>query len=245
MSAVWGYVLGRAQASKTVDRWFWRLPYGPRRVLFRACRLDSGVPPGLVPDVLSRGALFIHVPKTAGVSVQRGLFGRSVVQHQTLRQYELVMSRRQLTPLFKFAFVRNPWDRLVSAWLYLREGGFNRWDRGHAERNLAQFPDFESFVLRRVKRETIENDYWHLRPQVYYLRNGRGRVELDFIGRFENLAQDFQRVAQLLGCSATLGSHNRTRSRQSSGYRDYYTPRSAAAVAAAYRDDIETFGYRF
>ncbi len=245
MSVLWGYVLGKAQASKTVDRWFWRLPHGPRRILFRACRLDCGVPREQAAEVLSRKALFIHVPKTAGTSVQRSLFGREVVGHQTFRQYELALPRRQLTSLFKFAFVRNPWDRLVSAWAFLRDGGYNHWDREWAEKNLAQFPDFESFVLQWISRKTVENGYGHFRPQAYYLRNGRGRIDLDFLGRFENLARDFQRVAQLLGSSATLGSHNRSRRRQSSTYRDYYTPRSSAVVAAAYRDDIETFGYAF
>ncbi len=245
MGVLWGYVLGKAQASKTVDRWFWRLPHEPRRILFHACRLDCGVPQGQAAEVISRKALFIHVPKTAGTSVQRSLFGREVVGHQTFRQYELASPRRQLTSLFKFAFVRNPWDRLVSAWAFLRDGGYNHWDREWAEKNLAQFPDFESFVLRWISRERVENGYGHFRPQVYYLRNGRGRIGLDFLGRFENLAQDFKRVGQLLGCPAMLGSHNRTRSRQSSAYRDYYTPRSAEAVAAAYRDDIETFGYEF
>lgn len=48
--AVWRYVLGKAQAGKTVDRWFWRLPYGPRRLLFHACRLDTGVPPDVVSE---------------------------------------------------------------------------------------------------------------------------------------------------------------------------------------------------
>lgn len=184
MAALWGYVLGKAQASKTVDRWFWRLPHGPRRILFRACRLDCGVPQGQASEVLSRKTLFIHVPKTAGTSVQRSLFGREVVGHQTFRQYELALSQRQLTSLFKFAFVRNPWDRLVSAWAFLHDGGYNHWDRDWAEKNLAPFPDFASFVLQHISPERVENDYWHFRPQVYYLRNGRGQVTLDFLGRF-------------------------------------------------------------
>ena len=205
---------------------------------------DRGVPQGQAAEVLSRKVLFIHVPKTAGTSVQCSLFGREVVGHQTFRQYELASPRRQLTSLFKFAFVRNPWDRLGSAGAFLRDGGQSLGSRMGGEESRP-ISDFELFVLRWISRERVENGYGHFRPQVYYLRNGRGRIGLDFLGRFENLAQDFKGVGQLLGCPATLGSHNRTRSRQSSAYRDYYTPRSAEAVAAAYRDDIETFGDEF
>ena len=240
-----GYVLSKAQASRTVDRWFWRLPYGPRRLLFHACRLDDGITRQQASEILGRKALFFHVPKTAGQSVQHSLFGGIVVGHWTFRQFELAFSKRELASLFKFTFVRNPWDRLVSAWVFLRGGGRNQWDREWSEKNLTQFPDFESFVLQRISREQVEHEYWHFLPQVHFLRNGRGRVELDFVGRFENLQRDFERLAGLLGCSVALGSHNRTRSRQSSEYRQFYTPRTAEIVAAAYREDIRTFGYEF
>jgi len=240
-----GSVVHRAQSSKGVERLFWRLPGPWRRCIASVCRIPSGVSPELAAEILDRRMLFIHVPKTAGVSVQHSLFGRVLFLHESLRQFELAFTQGQLASLFKFTFVRNPWDRLVSAWTFLHEGGYSDQDREWYAGHLAQFPDFESFVLQWLAREDTERSYIHFKPQVHFLKNGRGRLELDFVGRFENLTCDFERLARFLGCAAVLESHNRTRSRRASSYREYYTPKSADVVGQVYREDVQTFGYEF
>jgi len=234
-----------AQSSKGVERLFWRLPCPWRRVIAKVCRIPSGVSPDLAAEILRRKMLFIHVPKTAGVSVQRSLFGRVLFFHQSFRQFELAFTGSQLASLFKFTFVRNPWDRLVSGWTFLREGGYGEQDRAWFATHLARFPDFQSFVLNWVSREDVQRAYVHFRPQVDFVRSGRGNLQMDFIGRFENLACDFDRLSRLVGCAVPLQSHNRTRQRSSASYRECYTPGTADVVARVYRDDIRTFGYEF
>ena len=239
------YAAVAAQSSKSVGRLFWSLPHDPRRILFHTLGLNSGVPQSLVSMILAKKALFVHVPKAAGVSVQRSLFGDVAFRHTSFRQFELAFTASQMASLFKFAFVRNPWDRLVSAWLFLRDGGLNEQDRTWSSENLSRYPDFESFVLDWVSRADLDRSYVHFRPQLHFLESGRKRLELNFVGRFENLAADFEHVALRLGCNAMLQSLNRTRSRKSPSYRDYYTERSAEVVAKAYAADIRTFGYEF
>jgi len=241
---VWRGLLYVVQSSRTVQRLFWRLPYATRRRMVLILGIEHFVPASLLVEVLKRKVLFIHVPKTAGISIQQTLFGCRYFGHEMYRQYELALDREQLAPLFKFTFVRNPWDRLVSAWTYLREGGYNQADKDWFAARARSFPDFESFVLGWLARTDVDGAYFHFRPQVRYLENGHGRLEMNFVGRFERLAEDFAHVAQIFGCSAPLQNHNRTQSR-TPVYRDYYTARSARAVAQVYREDIRAFGYDF
>jgi hypothetical protein len=240
-----GSGLHRGVFSRAIEELFWRLPYSLRRAVARTCGVSSGIPPSLATEVLQRKILFIQVPKTAGVSVQHSLFGHTLFRHKWFRQFELEFSKSQLASLFKFAFVRNPWDRIVSAWTFLREGGMNEQDKEWFSAHAAQFPDFESFVLNWLARQDVVRAYVHFQPQVVFVRSGRGRVELDFVGRFESLTADFERLSQLLGRPAVLQSRNRTPGREAGSYRDYYTPKSAEVVARLYRDDIRTFGYEF
>jgi hypothetical protein len=79
-------------------------------------------------------------------------------------------------------------------------------------------------------------------PQKQWLVNESGELLVEFIGRFENLQQDFDRICQRLQVEASLG-HAKPSSRGS--YRDYYNAQSEALVRKIFAEDIELFGYRF
>lgn len=249
-----GSLMQNVQSNRIVQGAFWRLPPVARRLIVRACHIGREVPEPIVEEIRRRNVLFIHVPKTAGVSVQHSLFGQMVFHHQTYRQYELMFSRRFLDSLFKFAFVRNPWDRLASAWIYFRDIGDGTLPPGRPPapgaakwfaENLAQFPDFESFVRGWVSKPNVQRAFPHFRTQASFLKNRHGHVELDFIGRFERLTEDFEQVSRMLGREEALENRNRTVSRESTAYRQYYTPETADLVARAYREDVRTFAYEF
>jgi hypothetical protein len=80
--------------------------------------------------------IFIHIPKTAGTSVARTLFGQGS-RHVPYFEYEKVNGRK-FNRYFKFAFVRNSWDRLVSTYFFLKKGGLNDMDRLWAEENPSE-----------------------------------------------------------------------------------------------------------
>src|SRR5690242_14850320 len=136
--------------------------------------------------------IFVHVPKTAGTSIARALLG-SHTGHVPYFEYERA-NPRKFRSYFKFAFVRNPWDRLVSAYFFLQNGGLNEVDRAWAAQHLAAYPTFDMFVRQGLGIDSIMR-FPHFRPQSYYVADRRGKVMVDFLGRYENLVSDFAEVA--------------------------------------------------
>ena len=99
--------------------------------------------------------VFIHIPKAAGTSLTKTLFA-APSRHLQYTEYERA-NPKKFKKYFKFTFVRNPYDRLFSAYTFLKKGGLNELDRCWAEQNLASFPDFESFVRGWVTPENISD----------------------------------------------------------------------------------------
>lgn len=184
--------------------------------------------------------IFVHVPKTAGLSVCKGLFDVPAVGHMPLAYYQNVLGAEKFGRYYKFAFVRNPWDRLYSAYNYLRNGGVGREDRVWAEA-LAHYDDFDDFVCRWVDEDNIRLQL-HFMPQCHFLKDAQGGINLDFIGRFESLERDYGRILAKVG-GEPMPKVNVTRN--SGRYLDAYSQRAKDIVARVYRRDIELLGYEF
>lgn len=182
--------------------------------------------------------IFIHIPKTAGSSVADALFG-APSRHIPYTEY-LRASPRKFRAYFKFAFVRNPWDRLVSTWFFLKKGGMNEPDRAWSERHLAAYADFDSFVRHGVGRAEVQS-WVHFRPQADFILAPDGTVMVDFVGRYERLADDFAIVARRLGVDAALPAHNTS---SHAHFASYFTAETADIVARVYNRDIGAFGYQ-
>lgn len=198
---------------------------------------------------LAHKFLFIHIPKTAGNSIQRVLLPYSedrmalvspyqdgverfeirsptlnIQKHSTLPEY-----REQLPPdvyasLFKFTCIRNPWDRCVSH--------FFSPHRGEVIWSPAAFG--------RFIEETVE-------PAEQYLQTDPARnpfPDMDAILRFESLSEDLRSVCEHVGIqSFELPVANASRH---AGYRDYYKePYLKDLVLSRFRREIEYFGYSF
>lgn len=185
--------------------------------------------------------IFVHIPKCAGVSVAGALFGNLGGGHLTFDDYTRIFAPGEVLSYFKFTIVRNPWDRLVSAFHFLRAGGFGEEDRAWADANLTRFADFGEFVREWVNPENVWK-WHHFRPQYHYVREKEDRVRLDFIGRFETIDADFEQIARRLGRPSRMAVTNRS---ERGSYRGYYTPREAGIVADVYAEDIALLDYRF
>ncbi len=198
--------------------------------------------------------LFVHVIKTGGVSVgealgryadfpSRSLWKRvrwrlglaprhplaSLPAHATAAELRAVLPAAAFDGYFKFAFVRNPWDWNVSYYHYVRQ---NRAHRLHAL--VVRMSGFEEFLAWRVEHA------WLL--QKSFVADARGGLLVDFVGRFEDLEEDFGKVCAATGVRATLPHLNRSRHPD---YRRHYTERTRRLVEEAWAEDVRFFGYQF
>jgi chondroitin 4-sulfotransferase 11 len=172
--------------------------------------------------------VFIHVPKTGGTSVHRALQildhgdfqkWRSTDFNQQHMPYHILLTKHpSFSTHFSFAFVRNPWDRVVSLSAFTKDG---RVDKAALLSITHGFPR-----------------YWG--SQIGYIQSG-GR-SVDFIGHFERIEHDFQYICQRIGIEATLPHLNRS---NHTDYHDYYDDETRELVATKYARDIEAFGYKF
>ncbi|MEM7474693.1 MAG: sulfotransferase family 2 domain-containing protein [Planctomycetota bacterium] len=184
-------------------------------------------------------AIFIHVPKCAGTSILT-LFEGVYPEHVPYWKFQEKDANR-FESYFKFAFVRNPWDRLVSAYEFLKAGGMNEGDRRWAKWALADYPDFESFVLGWLTQDNIETKI-HFIPQHHFLWDSDGQLQVDFLGRYEMFSRDSAAIQQRLKSDHQIPHLNPSKRRD---YSSYYSPESAAKVSEVYARDIELFDYQF
>jgi hypothetical protein len=155
--------------------------------------------------------------------------------------------------LITFAFVRNPWDRLVSCYRDKVRGeaedftGFAASGVAHCLAGFDVFTadmSFEDFVhaVAAIPDDAADD---HFRSQHTYLTNSSGEVAVDFVGRFENLDSDLSKVAGLTGLPLDLPLPRLQAVGRPRRYADFYTAATRNAVARRYARDIELFSYRF
>ncbi len=186
--------------------------------------------------------VFVHVPKSAGTSIRAALApfadrasaASPDTTHETLPS--LLTRHPQLTTHFKFAVVRNPWERLVSFFF-------------HARQRLAPtFPQFQAIdrleaMLRLIDRDAAWLCGMHaVRPQGDFICGANGARLTDFLGRHEHLAGDFARACRRIGIEAALPRMNVSRHDH---YAVYYNGWCRDFVADRYRRDVAEFGYAF
>lgn len=197
--------------------------------------------------------IFIHIPRTGGSSIEKALVGQNwwsiekTTKHLTVAQAKDVYSS-YWDAYFKFAFVRNPWDRYVSLLAFAEMYYGTRSDE--LTRSM-----IEEYKRRFGYPVTVEYDYrfysWRevvasaRFEQSVYL-NILGKRELDFVGKYENLDEDFAKVCRVLGVlEPSLGRLGASAKRKHSTYRQYYDERLRNDVAELYAEDISFFGYKF
>lgn len=197
--------------------------------------------------------IFVAIPKTGTHSVRRtlrehmgpqdmeqvGLFVQSKLPipelarmghgHITLAQLRPFMKPDEFGTFFKFAFVRNPFDRFVSYSSFITR------EVGHFDRDP-----------KKVMRHFLANPPWNhilFRPQHEFVTDQDGNLLTDYIGRVEQMQQSYDEISNRIGIpTATLEQVNSSRRKD---YRDYYDQELIDGVAKLYARDLEYFGYEF
>mgnify|MGYP001157014909 CR=1 FL=1 len=189
-------------------------------------------------------SIFIHIPKTAGISVSKSIYGENK-GHTKLLHYQRYDEER-FDRYYKFAFVRNPWDRFVSAFYYLKKGGRNQQDKSWAAKYLMNGESLNGFIERINGDKNFRRDvliHQHFEPQINYLKDKSGNLNIDFIGRFENLNDDFQKIANHLQISAKLKEININKEKDH--YKTYYNDKTKEIIERLYAEDIIKLNYQW
>lgn len=213
--------------------------------------------------------LFIHIAKTGGSSIRSALnafcwkdpfqlpaFISHRLSHLTghrigvkfPRHAGVIAAKEMLSPqhfdgLFKFAFVRNPWGRLVSAYHHLQREHSTLLQR----QRILEFADFTRWIVEdsadyRGSKHVFVSAIRC--SQASHLVDLQGACIVDFVGRYENLIPDFHQACRQIGISARHLPHKRN-SQKRHDFRQYYDDKTAEVVAKYYRVDAAKFGYRF
>ncbi len=170
--------------------------------------------------------IFVEVPKTGSTSI-RTIVGFTKQHHQTIVEIQKKIPLNKFNEYFKFAFVRNPWDRELSLYKYILRN-----TKHYYHKQCLQFVNFSAYLTERPP----------LRQQYDFLSKN-GEIQVDFIGRFENLQQDFDIVCDKIGLPQHKLPH--TNKTQHKHYTEYYDDETREIVAKKYAKDIEYFGYKF
>ena len=142
---------------------------------------------------------------------------------------------------FKFMFVRNPWDRVVSCW------SDRRYDKGKkegSEESMFTFDQYIDHIVHLVNKkydgDMILFGNPHVRSQTGMIYD----IKLDFVGKLENFDDDWRVVCEHMNVQPFKNNLHQNKSERKP-YREYYTSRTQQIVAELYAEDIERYDYQF
>jgi|SRR5208282_4206627 len=190
-------------------------------------------------------AIFIHIPKTAGVSIYE-MFGMDLPHdtHSPVAGYRAA-DAMLFKKAYKFSVIRNPWDRLVSAFHYLKYKPFADQDEFWSERYLSGINSFPEFMraLHVPKFRRLVLTWRHFIPQHYFLTTVASGLLVDHVVRFEDLQKGLEHVAKNIGVPVSMVRRNVS---EHAVYQDYYhSEADIQFVSSIYASDIKLFGYTF
>lgn len=173
--------------------------------------------------------IFKHIPRTGGNSFREALpEGMLFLGHDfyDLMYKHLHYHVKDLHRPFVFAFVRNPYDRVVSAFHYLTRGGNNPLDEHDRVKYIEKYSgDFDAFVRNAFPEILLQIHFMEQWKWIYW-----GDTPLcNEVGRFEDLSQ------------YAIPHLNKSKRRRS--YEEYYTPETKEIIYKYYEKDFRLFGY--
>ena len=202
--------------------------------------------------------LFLHIPKTGGSSIEETLYsyttwGFHTITHGISLQYKHWLNKELFDSLFKFAFVRNPWDLQVSCYqYYVVQNNIDMTFEEYIEwKFLGNILDMESRLPKDDPNVNIEwlrsCFYIHRTPQNYFIIDEEGNYLVNYIACFEKLQEHYDIICEKLGLDQTILSHlNYSHHRNIDiPFQDYYNNKTKKIIENRYSLDIKTFGYSF
>lgn len=198
--------------------------------------------PLLISTSKTKKFAWFRMPKVASSSIKENI--KSLV-NEDIKLKQRLISAKIDDDYFKFTFVRNPWDRIASCY---RNKIQKRWKNNpspslkqkglYFENNNLTLKDF--LILLEKKDNRFYNIHWA--PQTSLVDMDK----MDFIGRFENLEEDWKHVCKKIGIDQLKLPHKLQTKPKNKSYRDYYLDQeSIDIVSRIYKKEIELFNYKF
>ena len=213
--------------------------------------------------------IFVHIPKTGGTSMESALNirgewpqwdenivyglwkgGHKKKPAQHFSMAELIdygfVTRTMQEEYFSFCFVRNPWERAVSnfAWM-LRKGHISPlyWLSHISPQKQKQY--FVRFLKKSRHQLELQKGKFlhHFLPQTSYFLDEHGNSLVNFVGRFETIAEDFATVQRHIGLESKPLPHQQKSTHKQ--YREYYNDEAKHIVEELYHQEIQLLGYTF
>ncbi len=198
--------------------------------------------------------MFIHIYKNAGTSITAALKPFALnrwewVINRALKKLKIstrfdpqpfsdhvkaseiinAIGRESFNSFFSFAIVRNSWDWQVSLYKFMLK------TTNHPQHDLVKnLGSFDEYIRWRCENEVIF--------QKDFIYSNDGELLVDFVGRFENLDADFEKICSCIGISTTLPKLNVSNTKP---YQQYYTDETKKLVRQTFSPDIALFGYDF
>lgn len=195
--------------------------------------------------------IFVHINKCAGTSIKKTLLkyqehnfdidgrvdgiSRPLRGHVRLEMYP----QNKIDNYFTFAFVRNPWERLVSQYFFNGPGTgrVRMFPKIDSEKEIS----FKEYIMKYFNND-VQISIGQPPQMLPWLTDSNGRF-IDFVGRFENLQNDFNIVCNNIGIDREKLPHIQKTNHHH--YTDYYDDESREVVAEKFKGDIEYFKYKF
>ena len=185
---------------------------------------------------------FVHIPKNAGNSI-RPICKKEhikIISHNIRRRNKrLLAAHRKKKDLHAFCISRNPYDRLVSAYHYLRAGGRNKHDLRDSELFVNPYNGFKDFVLNGLAKAADKQ--LHFRPQTFWIMNEYGEPEIETVLRQEKLQDDFNDFCSKVNIEKRKLEVTNKSNHQS--WEKYYDAETKKIASEIYNDDFEYFKY--
>ncbi|MFC7338082.1 class I SAM-dependent methyltransferase [Haloferula chungangensis] len=216
--------------SKIIDALFRLSPKFHERRIVKV----SGKP---FPKYIKDGkCLFIHIPKAAGSSISMGLYGRQI-GHTKIKDW---LNRYPSTTreIMSMAVIRDPYSRFISAFNFLKSGGMNQKDKEFSDLYIAQYQSADEFALAMIDPNMQGKilNYWHFQPQINYVTNHRGEIQVKLLIDFRALEEGLSILGKITGNDIHVAHLNKGEATSETLSED-----AKKIISAIYRSDVALY----
>lgn len=200
-----------------------------------------------------KNLIFVHVPKTGGSTIIHTLLGidkltqlskhkrtqygiEGALRHRSALQIQQRVGDEIWNAYYKFAFVRTPWERMVSAYF---------WNQREGNKQYALNISFEEFIKKLPNILDSENCplLRHCRPQTFFLTSPNGEIMVNDVFRYEDFSASLEIIGSKIG--SPFKPSKKYKVSKHKRYIKYYTTTTKNIVRRCYADDIQLFNYKF